>query len=91
MKVVVRYMSVHPAFRLEDRTMSRYVVATKRESRRDGITAKERLLEFPDVEIKGGGNSDRLVIESSPQTIDKILRRFGEKLIIEPEIFHYIK
>ena len=69
--------------------MSRYVVATKREAMGDGVSAKQRLQEFPEAEIKGGDNSDRVIIESSPQTVEEIQRRFGEKLLVEPEIFHY--
>lgn len=69
--------------------MSRYIVATKREARGDGISAAQRLQGLSDIEIQSEGNSDRVIIESSPQTVEEIQRRFGEKLLVEPEILHF--
>jgi hypothetical protein len=38
--------------------------------------------------VTGAGNPSRVVIEASPQVISEIERRFGDKVIVEPEIRH---
>lgn len=68
--------------------MGTYVVATRREARREGVTAETRLQGMPGVAIRGAADSDRVVIEASPQTAREIERRFGDKVIVEPEILH---
>ena len=43
---------------------------------------------MPGVHIKGAGNHTRVVIEASSQAVSEIERRFGDKVIVEPEIRH---
>lgn len=66
--------------------MATYVVATKREARSEGVTVEERIRSVPGVDVRGSRNADRVLIEASPQTASQILERFGDKLVVEPEI-----
>jgi hypothetical protein len=68
--------------------MATYVVAIRREARSDTMTAEERVRQVPGVLVKAAGNSSRVVIEASPQAVSEIERRFGDKIIVEPEIRH---
>jgi dephospho-CoA kinase len=54
----------------------------------DAVTAEERVREVPGVHVKGTGNPSRVVIEATDQAISEIERRFGDKVIVEPEIRH---
>ncbi len=68
--------------------MATYVVAIRREARLDALTAEEQVRQVPGVHVRGAGNPSRVVIEASPQVISEIERRFGDKVIVEPEIRH---
>ncbi|WP_262028309.1 hypothetical protein [Microvirga sp. Mcv34] len=68
--------------------MATYVVAIRREARSEAMTAEDWVCQVPGVVVKAAGNPSRLVIESSPQAISEIKRRFGDKLIIESESRH---
>jgi hypothetical protein len=52
------------------------------------MTADEWVRQVLGVDVKGAGNPSRVVIEASPQAISEIERRFGDKVIVEPEIRH---
>jgi hypothetical protein len=65
-----------------------YVVAIRREARSDTMTAEEWVCQVPGVHVTGAGNPSRVVIEASPQAVSEIERRFGDTLIVEPEIRH---
>jgi hypothetical protein len=68
--------------------LATYVVAIRREARLEAVTAEERVRQVPGVHVKGAGNPSRIVIEATPQAISEIERRFGDKVIVEPEIRH---
>jgi hypothetical protein len=68
--------------------MATYVVAIRREARSDIMTAEVWVRQVPGVQVKGGGNPSRIVIEASPQAASEIERRFGDKVIVEPEMRH---
>jgi hypothetical protein len=68
--------------------LATYVVAIRREARLETVTAEECVRQVPGVHVKGAGNPSRVVIEASLQGISEIERRFGNKLIVEPEIRH---
>jgi hypothetical protein len=68
--------------------MATYVVAIRREARSDIITAEAWARQVPGVVVKAAGNPSRLVIEASPQAVSEIERRFGDTLIVEPEVRH---
>jgi hypothetical protein len=52
------------------------------------MTAEEWVRQVPGVQVKGAGNPSRVVIKASPQAVSEIERRFGDKVIVEPEIRH---
>jgi hypothetical protein len=52
------------------------------------MTAEEWVCQVPGVHVTGAGNPSRVVIEASPQAVSEIERRFGDTLIVEPEIRH---
>jgi dephospho-CoA kinase len=68
--------------------LATYVVAIRREARLEAVTAEERVRQVPGVYVKGAGNPSRVVIEATDQAISEIERRFGDKVIVEPEIRH---
>jgi dephospho-CoA kinase len=68
--------------------MATYVVAIRREARSCTVTAQEWVRQVPGVQVKGAGNPSRVVIEASSQAVSEIERRFGYKVIVEPEIRH---
>ena len=68
--------------------MATYVVAIRREARSDTMTAEEWVRQVPGVQVQGTGNPSRVVIETSPQAVSEIERRFSDKVIVEPEIRH---
>jgi hypothetical protein len=68
--------------------LATYVIAIRRESRLEAMTAEECVRQVPGVHIKGAGDPSRVVIEATDQAISEIERRFGEKVIVEPEIRH---
>ncbi len=68
--------------------MATYVVAIRREARSDTMTAEEWVRQVPGVQVTGAGNPSRVVIEASPQAASEIERRFGDKVIVEPELRH---
>ena len=68
--------------------MGTYVVATRREARSDGISPEQLIRDIPGVEIKAANNSQRILIETSPERASELQSRFGEKLIIELLIRH---
>jgi hypothetical protein len=68
--------------------MATYVVAIRREARSGTVTVVEWIRQVPGVKVKGPGNPSRIVIEASPQAVSEIERRFGGKVIVEPEICH---
>lgn len=68
--------------------MATYVVAIRREARSDTMTAEEWVRQVPGVHVKGAGNPSRVVIDASPQAVSEIERRFGDMVIVEPEIRH---
>ncbi len=68
--------------------MATYVVAIRREARLEVVTAEEWVRQVPGVHVKGAGNPSRVVIEASPQAVSEIERRFGDRVIVEPEICH---
>jgi hypothetical protein len=69
--------------------MTTYVVATRRECRGHGRTAKEAVARLPGVRIKGASNPDRVVIESAYDA-DHIRSGVGPSFYVEPEIRHRI-
>lgn len=68
--------------------MATYVVAIRREARLEAITAEEQVRQVPGVHVRGAGNPSCVVIDASPQAVSEIERRFGDKVIVEPEIRH---
>jgi dephospho-CoA kinase len=68
--------------------MATYVVALRREARSDTMTAEEWVRQVLGVQVKGAGNPSRVVIKASPQAVSEIERRFGDKILVEPEIRH---
>jgi dephospho-CoA kinase len=68
--------------------MATYVVAIRREARADTMTAEAWVRQVPGVQVKGVGDPSRVVIEASSQAVTEIERRFGNKVIVEPEIRH---
>lgn len=68
--------------------LATYVVAIRREARLEAVTAEERVRQVPGVHVKGAGNPSCVVIEATDQAISEIERRFGDKVIVEPEIRH---
>jgi hypothetical protein len=68
--------------------LATYVVAIRREARLEATTAEERVRQVPGVHVRGAGNPRCVVIDASPQAVSEIERRFGDKVIVEPEIRH---
>jgi hypothetical protein len=68
--------------------MATYVVAIRREARSDTVGAEEWVRQVPGVQVKGAGNPSRVVIEATDQAVSEIKHRFGDKVIVEPEIRH---
>jgi hypothetical protein len=68
--------------------MVTYVVAIRRGEQSDTMAAEEWVRQVPGVFVKAAGKPSRLVIEASPQAVSEIERRFGDKVIVEPEIRH---
>jgi hypothetical protein len=68
--------------------MATYVVSIRREARSGAVTAEEWVRQVPGVHVKGAGNPSRVVIEASPQMVAEIVRRFGDNVIVEPEVRH---
>jgi hypothetical protein len=68
--------------------LATYVVAIRREARLEAITAEEQVRQVPGVHVRGAGNPSCVVIDASPQAVSEIERRFGDKVIVEPEIRH---
>ena len=65
--------------------MSRYVVALRREAR--GLTVLADILELAGVSLSSA-SPYRALIDISPQKADELKARFGDRLIVEPEIMH---
>jgi hypothetical protein len=68
--------------------LATYVIAIRREVRSDATMAEEWVRQVPGVLVKAASNPSRIVIEASPQAIFEIECRFGDKVIVEPEIRH---
>ncbi|WP_134495893.1 hypothetical protein [Microvirga pakistanensis] len=68
--------------------MATYVVAVRREAQSDTVTAEEWVCQVPGVQVKGAGNPSRVVIEASLHAVSEIERRFGDKVVVEPEVRH---
>jgi hypothetical protein len=68
--------------------LATYVVAIRREERLGTVTAEERVRQVSGVHVKGAGNPNCVIIEATDQAISEIERRFGDKVIVEPEIRH---
>jgi hypothetical protein len=66
--------------------MSRYVVAVRREARGQASLA-DMMSEVAGVVINPT-SPDRALIDVSPQVAEEIERRFGDTVIIEPEVPH---
>jgi hypothetical protein len=69
--------------RLEVDTM-KYVVAVRREAR--GLASlADIVMHVAGLQI---GPSDRALIDVTPQVADELKRRYGDSVIVEPEIRH---
>lgn len=66
--------------------MTTFVVATRREAQASSQTAEEHVREVPGVRTVSGSNPRRITIEASEEAAAEIERRFGNLLLIEPEI-----
>jgi hypothetical protein len=68
--------------------MATYIIAIRQEAQLEVATAEQRVCQVLGVYIKGDGNPSRVVIKATDQAISEIERRFGDKVIVEPEIRH---
>ncbi|WP_046867110.1 hypothetical protein [Microvirga massiliensis] len=66
--------------------MPTYVVVTRREAQAGSKTAEENVREVPGVRIVSGSNPQLITVEASEEAAAEIERRFGNLLLIEPEI-----
>lgn len=72
---------------LKENPVSRYVVAVRRERRDEGVSA-DLVRAAPGVTVLGVSKRGRLVIDVDNTAVAEIVRRFSDRLIIEPEILH---
>ncbi len=71
----------------KENPVSRFVVAVRRERRDEGVSA-ELVRAAPGVTILSVSKRGRLVIDADTAAVAEIVRRFSDRLIIEPEILH---
>lgn len=70
--------------------MSRYFVAVKRQFR-SGDFSLDEVGKVPGIRFsRYGASSGVATVEASQRAISELKRRFGRKLIIEPEIEHHL-
>lgn len=66
--------------------MSRYVIAVRHYPPTLSLMGAVR--EVPGIELKGAASPLRVLVEAAPSAAEELRRRFGEALIIEPEVRH---
>jgi hypothetical protein len=69
--------------------LATYVIALRQGIQPRRGTPEEKVRQIAGVRVTGAGNPRRIVVESSPQAAAEIVRRFGDDLIVEPEVLHY--
>lgn len=69
--------------------MSIYVVAVKREFR-DSVQSDwvNQIQQIEGVEVSGNGNSSRVLVNASPDSLPEIEKRVGSFCHIEPTVTH---
>ncbi|MGY0833733.1 hypothetical protein [Azospirillum brasilense] len=68
--------------------MAKYVVAVKREFQSRGVTV-DAVRQIPGVQVKGGANDRRAIIEATPEAAGELRRKLGDQFIVEAEILHH--
>ncbi len=69
--------------------MATYVIALRRGIQPRRLTPEQQVRQVVGVRVTGSSNPRRIVVESSPQAAEEIARRFGDDLIVEPEVLHH--
>ena len=69
--------------------MATYVIALRRGIPSGRCTPEQQVRQVAGVQVTGASNPRRIVVEGSPQAAEEIALRFGDDLIIEPEVLHH--
>jgi hypothetical protein len=70
--------------------VERYVIAVRREARRSISSDWPALLkEVEDLTVVGDDNPNRIVVDASPDAIERLRARLGTFVHIEPLIPHH--
>ena len=69
--------------------MPTYVIALRRGTRLHRETPEEQVRQVQGVRVTGASNPKRIVVEGTPEAAKEIVRRFGDDLIVEPQVMHH--
>lgn len=68
--------------------LSRYSVAT-RFGAPPGETAVQIVKRVPGIKVSGTANASAFMIEATPQAVSELVKKHGDRLIVEEEVTFY--